>query len=403
MTQSNIINIDSSLQLDKIRIEENNRLSNKQYLFSVDQNKIVTISSANEKQEFVDENSSSSANVIFAQAIQKSYGTVNLPTSSVVTYTNLLKSTSSATVTSLYEHVRGYLYRDNLNWPGYITGSNSSYVISKTTLTNPPCINNIGGLSGIRMIVFNKPVFKDSIKPSTLRININPINTTFNVDKGLTFNNSVVSDSDSGNYGSVTGKAGLSGSLSAGISAKAITGFTIAIKFKPANSGPTNQVLLHRRIADEALTSLNYTLASPGINNAIVSQKYSDLNPLSAVTTIVAGSTAWNQDYPAPLTTSPSSVSISITNAGGGQLFWAVSSQTNWISISSAITSGTIFSISNLLSSTATITAYANSNIGTLPAGTTNGNIIIYNSTTSLQKCPNLPLTISFRINFIPA
>jgi hypothetical protein len=395
-----IFNNKSSLP-EKIQSQNDDLQNNKIALEKIQNENFSKISTIIEKTITIDQNSSASSSIFFVKAIKNTYSSNTLAASSIITYSNLLNITSSSTVSSLYEHIRGYIYRP-VDWASYISSSRGPYIISSSTTGLPTLPSICGALTGIRTIFINKKIFNDSIKPNTLRISILPINTNLLADSGLKFNNSNINDSSSGQYASITGLAGLSGSLSSGINGNVVTAFTIAIKFKPINSGPNEQVLIHRRIADSSLTSLGYSSSVPGTNSNIITEKYGNLNPLLAV---VNGSTLdntlnWHQIDPGNQSDlSPATASyIKIVNRGGGQLNWAASANVggsiNWLSLSSSITSGKIYGIDNQTSTTATITAYTNNNISL--ANNDTGTIVFYN--TSIEKCHNLPLNVTISL-----
>jgi hypothetical protein len=377
---------------DKIKDENIDLQNNKIKLEKIYNKNFSKISTIIEKIINVDQNSSESSNIFFIKGIKNTYTSNDIAASSVVTYSNFLNITSSSTISSIYEYIRSYVYRP-IDWPNYISSNKGPYIISSSTTGLPTLPSICGALTGIRTIFFNRKLIKDSIKSNTVRISISPINTTLLTGNGLKFNNNV-DDSSAGKYASITGMAGLSGSLSAGVSGKSVTAFTIAIKFKPINSGSNIQTLLHRRIADVSLSSLDF-INGP-TDSKIITEKYINLNPLSAITTIISGtddlslaSIIWSFRNTIPATNTSATV-INLVNKGGGQLKWAISSQSSMISISSAMTSSTIFGISNLLSTTASITAYSLPSISS--HSETVEYLLIYN--TSLEKCPNLPLAI---------
>lgn len=382
-------------------IVEEDKKNNKIYLHKINSSNINNVSTTKETNIYIDDTVSSSGNLFFFKGIKDTYSTINLAGSGIVTYTNKLSDSSSSTISSIYEHIRGYVYRSP-DWPSYISSSRSAFIISNST-TGYPCLPSLcGALTGIRTIFFNKKLINDFIKPNTVKISVTPVNVSINY-RGLNFNNSNINSSSSGQYASVTGQQGLSGSLSSGISGKAVTGFTIGIRFKPINSGSENQTLLHRRIGDKSLTSLNYVLGSGnGINSNIITEKYIDLNPLSAITNITSKTLIFTYEVwtvsPEPLT----SVIINLTNKGGGQLNWSVSAQNpdsvSWLSLSSALTTGIIHSSSNMNSATASITANISKSITGLTLNESHiSNIVIYNSSTS-ELCYNLPIIIPINI-----
>ena len=220
--------------------------------------------------------------------------------------------------------------------------------------------------------------------------------------------NENLTDSSSGKYASITGNQGLTGSLSSGVNGKLVTGFTISVTFKANPGGPNTQFLLNRRLGDNSLTSLDYTLAT-GINNGIIFTKYSQLNPLSAVTATPTTPIVLSTDgTPTPSNIMSATGIIRLMNVGGGQLNWSASARTrtsvgniNWLSISSVLSSGTIHTINNLSSYTATITAYVNSSAtsGLVGASSYNGSIIFYDTQSVYQKCPNFPIDVPLTLD----
>jgi len=144
----------------------------------------------------------------------------------------------------------------------------------------------------------------------------------------------------------------------------------------------------------------------------LVTGKYSDLNPLNAVVVYSyngidwqTGSIVW--DYPRDTTPSTSlTATVKLTTVGGGQLNWTTSAYSlgspQWLSLSSSLTTSILHTTNNQISQTATITAYMNSNTGfSSKTHTSNAQVIIYNSLTSLQKCHNLPYSIPVILNII--
>ncbi len=393
--------MDINLLPPKIIKENEDLKNNKVVIEKIKSENFSKISTTIERDVYVDNNSSATANIFFFKGIKNTYSSSDLAASSIVTFSNFLNITSSSTISSIYEHIRSYVYRP-LNWQTYIASNRGPYITSSSTTGLPTLPSISGALTGIRTIVFNKKIVNDSIKRNTLRIAISPVNVNL-FFRGLNFSNNTGTNSSSGQYASITGQQGLSGSLSSGILGKAVTAFTIGIRFKPKNAGPENQTLLHRRIADKSLSSLNYAV-TPGVNSSIITTKYIDLNPLSAVTNFTEKIQTftfnqWNTSSE-PLT----SIVVNLTNKGGGQLFWSASAQNlnadgiNWLSLSSALTAGTIHSYSNTSSATASITAIVAKSITGYALGTQQtSNIVIYNSSTS-EVCYNLPLIIPIKI-----
>lgn len=295
------------------------------------------------------------SNITFIRSINYDYGDSNLPASATYNYKVHGSNTSSTgSVTALYEFLRGYLYRD----------VNNNNVSALPTLVSSKSSSN--SITGFRLIIFDKNIKFDMIKPNSFRMSVMPNKIIFTTPDALYISNSGtnVSDSSSGAYTSITEQNSLSGSLSAGVSGSVLTGFTILMKIKPDQGGAENQTLFHRRVADKSLTSIGALLPSPGINNAVCNYKYGDLNPLSANITST-GTTFYTIYSNYSSITSLSSTPISISNIGGGHLNWGVSSNASWLSIS-GVTGSTIIPTNNLISNIITITAYANGSVTSL-------------------------------------
>lgn len=363
----------------------------------------------------VNNTSPNTGDVWFASAYSNSFTSSLLPSNGQFIFNNLLTNnvTSSASNTALYNWIRGFLYRSDTysSWNMYLSGATSAYVVSKSTIASPPCLPAIannpsisaalgsisayGAITGVRVIVFNRSLYKNYIQPSSFRMLVNPTYSAL-IPGGLLLNNPNATDSSSGQFASLTGIAGLSGSLSAGVSGGSVlTSFTIAFRLKPFAGGPTTQSLLHRRVADTSSSALDWTAASPGTNNRIVMRPYYELNPLSAVATKTIG---LGSSY----TTSSASLTalITLVNKGGGILNWNASANNSLIfSLSGALTSGTLYGLTNTTSTTAVLTAYTTATgqqALTGIYGSTNFYITIYNSPATREQSPNLPITLTF-------
>lgn len=310
-------------------------------------------------------NDTNSGSILFTEALKSGFtspagyqGVLTGGTSRF--FRNIGNVSSTTTVSALYEHVRGYLYRDfgvsgSLKWNNYLstTAGLSGLIISKTlSSASHAAVLKGSGASGThtaipsitacRIIAMNRSFYKDRIKPGTWRMRINPTNVNLATRRGLDFENDLITDlTSSGMYASITGMAGLTGSLSAGISGSVLTGLTIMIRIKPTKSGPPKQTLFHWRMGDPSQSAINWDSTT---NNTLVQQEYRLLNPLSAVVTLPANATVTNgviifnnntfsSTSNASTISGSSSALFKLTNVGGGILRWAASSNFSYLKL----------------------------------------------------------------------
>ena len=318
------------------------------------------------------------SNISFVKSIQYNFGSTKLPASSTFTYNGYITSTATGSVTALYELLRGYLYRND----GNTANPTISSVIQSRTSTS--------ALTGFRLLMLSHSLKADNIIPGSFKMSMTPVNISQPSPQALSFPNSGVTDNTTtGAFAAVSNDDGLSGSLSATLSA-----FTILIKMRTGSGGAPLQTLFHRRVADKSLSAIG---ALTSIDSRISMWKYGDLIPLSSSTAIVYGALTWNYLQPPIVISSLSTAVIQLTNIGGGNLYWAASANGNSVALSTSVTSGTISSNgSNVISTTATITAYSlNSNFG---QGTEYGYVTIYNNNI-YQQSPFLPMTFKIEID----
>jgi hypothetical protein len=282
-----------------------------------------------------------SSTVFITSPIKAGYSTGSLNGGSKVTYTNFGNVSSTTVLSAIYEHVRGYLWRDfsssaDILWNAYLasTAGTNGLVVSKSSGN---------GLTAFRAFILNRDAYGDAIMPGTLRIDIQPTNVNFVGKIGLDFGNDDQSDSTSGDWAAVTGMAGLTGSLlNRGVSSncfsnaismnqKTVSAFTIAMRVKFINGGPDHQTLLHRRVGNPSLSALgNNFSAGSGVNQAVVTNRYSDFNSMSATVTPQNTSFFLAAGYGMSIQqiTGGTSAIFSITNDGGGRLYWKTTDTT---------------------------------------------------------------------------
>ena len=256
-------------------IQLSNTLKNKNVNLKGNEYKVLNINDVNQTEVnnystvLIYNTSNLTSGVSFIRSIQKNYGTSNLPASSLFTYKGTLTSTATGSTTALYELLRGYLYRDDSNTS---SPTISSIINSKTS-------NN--SITGFRLIMLDKNIVADNIKPTSFRMSITPININNPTPIGLNFGNTSINDNGTtGVYASITNDGSLSGSLTGGVSStSALHEFTVLMKIKPTIGGAPTQTLFHRRLGDKSLTSIGFNQSNNANDNKIVMYKYSDLNP----------------------------------------------------------------------------------------------------------------------------
>lgn len=330
-------------------------------------------------------NDSNSGNILFTEAIKSGWTTASGP-AGVLTggtsrfFQNFENTSSTTTVSAIYEHIRGYVYRDfgtsaAQEWNNYLatTAGSCGLIISKTLSSASHAAVLKGSATGIgaasafgpfaavtavRAIVMNRGFYKDRIKTGTWRMRIQPTGVDVTGRRGLDFDNDDKTDSMSGTWASVTGMQGLTGSLLnrgtsgsagwsyvVGLNQKVMTGFTIAMRVKFVNAGSNHHTIIHRRTGNPSLSALgNNFNAGAGLNGQVVTQRYSDFQALSAIIGptqtnvaptwngllfIEAYDNGWTQ-FSASSITGGTSATFKITNDGGGQLYWSLTSFNGW-------------------------------------------------------------------------
>ncbi len=349
---------------------------------------------------YVNDTNTLTSQVAFARGIHKDYGSSEYPASALFYYLGKIKDTATGSATALYEFVRGFLYRDDSD-PS--VSSITSIIQSKTSAS---------ALTGFRMIMFDKNLRDDKIRPTSFRLSISPYKTTSTKPSALFLSNSAITDNaTTGSFAQISGRDSLTGSLMTGVAGSVLSGFTVRMKVKLRPSGPPVQTLFHRRLGDFSLSALDHTLNQFGqsFDNSIVLWKYGSMNSLftyNLINTINFGNvTTYDWNNTAGYKNSFTASFQDPYNVGGGQVFYSLSTNTTspiqWLSLCSSITSNVIKSINNWIVNGSTITAYVNNSVTSLFLyGTTHtSNIVIYNEPTNLQKSHNLPLAIICSIN----
>lgn len=210
-----------------------------------------------------------SSDVAFIRSVQKDFGSLNFPASSVFTYKGSLSSTATGSSSALYELLRGYLYRDD----SLTSNTSISSVVSSKTSGN--------ALTGFRLIMFNKSIIADNIKPTSFRMSVTPVNNLTSNSVGLNLDNSTITDlNTTGLYSAITNDGSLSGSTTGGLATlSALNEFTVMMKVKPAVGGAPIQTLFHRRVGDKSLSSIGINSSLAANNNKISMYHYGYLGP----------------------------------------------------------------------------------------------------------------------------
>ena len=278
--------------------------------------------------------SSNSSDVLFIRAIHSDYGSGTWPTNSEIVWSNLVSDSSTTTTTAVYELVRGYLYRPSFGasaaqfWNDYVDGANNGYVESRSTSAIPPCLPTLPkALSGVRLAVFNRSLFKDSIVPGTFQMLIKPSGKTSSMSaQGVEVSNETET---SVNWLGVTGDT--SGSLSETATAGTASMFTFMTTVKFNRSGPRYQTLFHRPIGNKSLSSWGQT---------IVSKKYGNLYPpptlasigdtVAGLTGIVVFETTDTVVLPETITAAADGA-FQVVNSGSGNLYYGISADRDWV------------------------------------------------------------------------
>ncbi len=321
----------------------------------------INVSVFDESEKIITQNSNS-ANIFFSEAIKNGFTVASLTGGTSRSFRNFGSTLGTISSSALYEHIRGYVYRDfglsaHQVWNNYLltTAGISSLIVSQSISSSPPGVlgsSEAGAaLTSVRVLLMNRNFYGDRVKPGTFRMNVRPQQIELAGKIGLNFDNDTKTNSSSGQWAAITGMQGLTGSLldrgvSAGsfsdivsFSQKQLTGFTIAMRVKFVNNGPKYQTLFHRRVGNPSLSALGYTLSSgAGINNQIVLQRYSDLKSLSANPVCGVPTGMWIRNPIAGTFNRPTYSGLSIsaitggtsavwkfTNDGGGQLYWSIS------------------------------------------------------------------------------
>jgi hypothetical protein len=235
---------------------------------------IIQLSTESETPKYFDY--SKSGSVFFSEAIPAGYAVGTLTGGSTKQFVNFSSTPSTIAISSIYEHVRGYVNRDfsdnaDANWNNYLssTAGQAGLIRRKT---------DGSGLTGIRIIMFNRSDYGDRIKPGSFNATVNTSVSAYKY--GISLDNSKnypdlteKSASDSGFWMGMTSNPGLVGSMQHGISGSILTGFSIYLRVRPQLSPCPIQTLFSRKSGDTSQTAMN---------NAIVDKQYMSLDPLSA-------------------------------------------------------------------------------------------------------------------------
>jgi len=369
--------------------------------------------------------------VAFIRGVQKDFATGSYPANALFYYSGDFRPVATGSATALYELLRGYLYRNDDD----MTVHTITSVIQSKTSTS--------ALTGFRMLMFDKSIKADMIKPNSFRLSIAPYSTTVPKPTALFLSNSAIIDNvTTGSYAQIAGINSLLGSLSTGVVGSVLTGFTVRMKIRPRPSGSNIQTLFHRRVADYAMSAQDWVAwlksffgGSPdphGTDNSIALWKYGNLNNFNtwfAVQSVNFGTFDYSQ-YLLPGVSGGGSAYLNsfsaifyMYNIGGAQIFWAASANTNtfgvdvdpshmynsvtytWLSLCSSMTSTTLKStVAYPFNVSGPVTAYLNQNIFRYTAASgaspsyLGANVVIYNQPNSLQKARDLPASIPFYI-----
>jgi hypothetical protein len=306
---------------------DSEQLQNKSHLKAINAIDLTQLSSFNVTSKMVTD--STSANVLFTTPIKVGSSFNPLTGGSKVTFSNLGNVSSTTVLSAIYEHVRGYLYRDfgasgDIRWNTYLTspasvlnGVSGQLIVSKSSGS---------GLTAVRFWMMNRKFFGDRISPGSLRIDVLPLAITYVGKIGLDFKNDDQINSTSGDWAAATAQPGLVGSLlNRGIRSqrfsnaitmnqKNVTGFTIAMRVKFVNAGPTLQTLIHRRVGNPSLTAYG---------NSVVTQRYSDFTQPIAIISPTSFAYSFSATTVQVITGGTSSV-LTITNAGSSQIYYSL-------------------------------------------------------------------------------
>jgi len=183
---------------------------------------------------------------------------------------------STIAISSIYEHVRGYVCRDfsdnaDASWNNYLSSTAGQLGLIRRKTDG-------SGLTGIRVIMFNRSDYGDRIKPGSFNATVNTSVSAYKYGENLDNSKNYPSltdktASDSGFWMGMTSNPGLIGSTQNGVSGSVLTGFSIYLRVRPELTPCPIQTLLSRKSGD-------YSQSAFG--NAIVDKQYMSLDPLSA-------------------------------------------------------------------------------------------------------------------------
>lgn len=236
--------------------------------------KLTVIQLSTENETLTAFDSSNSGTIFFSEAIPNSLiaGTISGGTTKY--FTNFIGSSgvfSAISISSIYEHIRGYVNRDfsdnaDVNWNAYLSTTAGQAGLIRRKIDGV-------GLTGVRVIIFNRSDYGDRIKPSSFIAHVNSSASAYKY--GVELDNS--NANDSGFWMGMTSNPGLVGSTQNGVSGSVLTGFSVYLRVKPGNSSSPIQTLFSRKSGDSSQSAMG---------NAIVDKQYMNLNPLSAHATV---------------------------------------------------------------------------------------------------------------------
>ena len=400
-------------------LQQNNEVEFK--ILSSKDTKISEVGQIN--QIYVNETSPLSSLISFVRGVQKDFAVASYPASSLFYYPGKLKPVVTGSASALYELVRGFLYRHDDD-PS--VSSITSVIQSKTSTS---------ALTGFRMILFDRSLKAETIRPNSFRLSIVPYKTTVQKPTAIFLSNSAITNNSTcGAYTHISGINSLTGSLSTGTVGTTLTGFTVRMKIRPRPGGSNIQTLFHRRVADFSMSALDFSIYVLGqvLDNSVALWKYGQTNSFNTAldtTTINFGTFNYIQ-YALPEGLGGGtpylnsfSATFRVANLGGAQIFWSASSNTDgisidvdptgafkpatyqWLSLCAGLTSSILKSTANWPYMFSTpITAYVNSNIFryTVAYGAglniLGGNAVAYNQPDILQKARDLPISLPMLI-----
>jgi hypothetical protein len=137
---------------------------------------------------------------------------------------------STVAISSIYEHVRGYVCRDfsdnaDASWNNYLSSTAGQLRLIRRKTDG-------SGLTGIRVIMFNRTDYGDRIKPGSFNATVNTSVSAYKYGTDLDNSKNYPSltdktASDSGFWMGMTSNPGLIGSTQNGVSGSVLTGFSI--------------------------------------------------------------------------------------------------------------------------------------------------------------------------------